>query len=395
MMRVFSGSFVILLLAHGSALALDVTFGSELQEQGFVSFPTDNGGFLTCGMFVLDVSRSIVSSEGPGGLDCMLIRCDSKGNVLWEKEYYSGPWLDLAVAGVPCDDEGFVLAGVTTTMDEGQNNWLFKVDPQGELVWENNPGTDYDDWTYDLAATDDGGYLLAGYVDSLSGSGPVPCLLKTDGSGNEIWNRQYSDYGSGMAEAIVGVENGEFLVSGYTESGEKGIAVPFLMRTDENGDVIWFESFGGMAGHCYSLDLSLPGDGSIMMTGYGETEEGDYDVWVGKASAEGDILGEWTFGGSRDDMAFSTCPCPRGIVIAGSTDSAPAERTDLLLMAVSPSGDELWWVNHGGPGNEGAEHIEWIPSGGFLVSGYTSSMGEGETDIWVLKVDCEGQPMGD
>ncbi|MBD3278498.1 MAG: hypothetical protein GF388_09375 [Candidatus Aegiribacteria sp.] len=390
-MRAFSGSFIILLLAFVSVLALDVTFGSELQEQGFISFPTENGGFLTCGMFVMDVSRSIVSSEGPGGLDCMLIRCDSEGNVLWEKEYYSGPWLDLAVAGVPCDDEGFVFAGATTTMEEGQNNWLFRVDPQGQLVWESNPGTDFDDWTYDLAATDDGGYILAGYVDSLSGSGPVPCLLKADGSGNEIWNRQYGGYGSGMAEAVLTTEAGELLVNGYTESGEQGMAVPFLMMTTEDGDVIWFENFQGMAGHCYSLDMSVLGDGNIMMAGYGETGNGDYDIWVGKASTEGEILGEWTFGGSGDDMAFSTCPCPRGIVIAGSTDSAPAERTDLLLMALSPSGEELWWVNHGGRGNEGAEHIGWIPSGGFLVSGYTSSKGEGETDIWVLKVDCEGQ----
>mgnify|MGYP006285025203 CR=1 FL=1 len=392
-MRAFSGSFFILLLASGSVLALDVTFGSELQEQGLVSISTEDGGFLTSGMSVLDVSRSIVSSEGPGGLDCMLIRWDSEGNVLWAEEYYSGPWLDLAVAGVPCDDGDFVFAGVTTTMEEGQNNWLFRVDPQGQLVWETSPGTDFDDWTYDLAATDDGGYVLAGYVDSLSGSGSVLCLLKTDGSGNEIWNRQYGGYGSGKAEAVLTTEAGELLVNGYTESGEKGMSVPFLMRTTEDGDVIWFENFQGMDGHCYSLDMSVLGDGNIMMAGYGETGNGDYDVWVGKASTEGEILGEWTFGGSGDDMAFSTCPCPRGIVIAGSTDSAPAERTDLLLMALSPSGDELWWVNHGGPGNEGAEHIGWIPSGGFLVSGYTSSAGEGETDIWVLKVDCEGQPM--
>jgi hypothetical protein len=92
-----------------------------------------------------------------------------------------------------------------------------------------------------------------------------------------------------------------------------------------------------------------------------------------------------------DDMAFSTAPCPGGIVIAGSTASDPAERNDLLITAVSASGRQLWWKTHGGPGNEGAEHITPLPGGGFLVSGYTSSMGAGDTDIWVLKVNGSGE----
>ena len=380
-----------LLLLSGAAISRDFTFGSELPEQAFFSFITEDGGLLTCGMFVIDVSRAIVSSEGPGGVDCLLIRADPDGNVIWEKEYFSGPWLDLVVAGVPADDGGHVLAGVTTTMEEGQRNWLFKVDRAGELVWETVPGTDFDDWTYDMVSTFDGGYVLAGYVDSLQGGGPVPSLLKTDENGQELWNRQYGGHGSGMAEALFETEEGDLLVCGYTESEEKGLSVPFLMRTRSDGETIWMESFQGMYGHCYSLDMSTLSNGSIMLAGYGETENGDYDVWAGKASAEGEILGEWTYGGAEDDMAFSTTPSPGGMVIAGSTDSPPAERTDLLLMALSPSGEELWRVNHGGPGNEGAEHIGRIPSGGFLVSGYTSSKGEGDTDIWVIKADSEGQ----
>jgi hypothetical protein len=321
----------------------------------------------------------------------MLVRTDSQGKTLWEREYFSGPWPDLALDGVQTDDGCFVLAGVTTTMEDGQRNWIFKLDAQGEVVWESTPGTDFDDWTYDMTPTDDGGFVLAGYVDSLLGSGPVVSMLKTDGYGEEVWSRQYGSFGSGMAEAVMETEGGDLLVCGYSESGETGLSVPFLMRTRSDGETLWLKDFEGMPGDCYPLDMSVVSDGTVMMAGYGETVNGDYDVWVAKTTLDGELLGEWSFGEDGDDMAFSTTPCPRGMVIAGSTSSSPAQRNDLLLMAVSPSGEELWSVTHGGPGNEGAEHIGPLPSGGFAVSGYTSSRGAGDTDIWVLKVDCSGE----
>lgn len=386
---------VLALLIAGTASSWDRTFGSELPEQAFFSLVTGDGGILTCGIFIIDVSYSIVSSEGPGGIDCMLVRTDAAGKTLWERDYYSGPWPDLAVAGVPSTDGGFVLAGVTTTMEEGQRNWIFKVDSEGQVIWENNPGTDFDDWTYDMAAVADGGFVLAGYIDSLDGGGPVVSLLRTDGDGREIWNRQYGEYGSGMAEAVMEVDGGDLFVCGYNLPDDAGPAAPFLMRTGPDGGVRWMTGFEGMPGDCYPLDMSMLGDGTVMMAGYGETLRGDYDVWVGSASLDGSALGEWNYGGEMDDMAFSTAPCPGGMVIAGSTDSDPAERNDLLLSAVSPSGRQLWWKTHGGPGNEGAEHIIPLPDGGFLVSGYTSSKGAGDTDIWVLRVDGDGELTGE
>ncbi|MBN2587862.1 MAG: hypothetical protein JXR55_11260 [Candidatus Fermentibacteraceae bacterium] len=391
-MKKIAVSAAVLLLSAQGAVSWDRTFGSDLPEQAFFSLVTEDGGMLTCGVFIIDVSYSIVSSEGAGGVDCMLVRTDSEGNTLWEGDYYSGPWPDLAVAGIQSDDGCFVLAGVTTTMEEGQQNWIFKVADGGEVLWESSPGTDFDDWTYDMTMTSEGSFIIAGYVDSLSGEGPVISLLKIDGEGEELWSRQYGRYGTGMAEAVFERDDGHLMVCGNVEIQETGLSVPFLMSAGPGGDPDWFATFDSTEGNCYSLDMSAVNDGTIMLAGYVETAMGDYDVWIGRMTMNGEPAGEWSFGGEKDDMAFSTAPCPRGMVVAGSTDSDPAKRSDLLLMGVSPEGELLWSATHGGPGNEGAENIEPLPSGGFVVSGYTSSRGAGDTDIWVLEVDCSGEP---
>ncbi len=390
-MKTIAVSVAVLFLSAQGALSWDRTFGSDLPEQAFFSLVTEDGGMLTCGVFIIDVSYSIVSSEGPGGVDCMLVRTDADGNILWENDYYSGPWPDLAVAGVQTDDGCFVLAGATTTMEEGQQYWIFKVAEGGEVLWESSPGTDCDDWAYDMTMTSDGSFIIAGYVDSLNGIGPVISLLKINGEGEEIWSRQYGQHGVGMAEAVFERDDGHLMVCGNVETQETGLSVPFLMSTYPDGESEWFRTCSGMPGNCYSLDMSVVNDGTVMLAGYGETAMGDYDVWVGKMTMDGEPAGEWSFGGEMDDMAFSTTPCPRGLVIAGSTASDPAKRNDLMLMGLSTAGEELWSVTHGGPGNEGAEHIGPLRSGGFVVSGYTSSWGAGDTDIWVLKVDCGGE----
>ncbi|OPL19338.1 MAG: hypothetical protein AVO35_11370 [Candidatus Aegiribacteria sp. MLS_C] len=58
---------------------------------------------------------------------------------------------------------------------------------------------------------------------------------------------------------------------------------------------------------------------------------------------------------------------------------------------MSPEGNEIWSLNHGGQGNEAAENITDAPGGGFYVSGYTSIRGSGDTGILVLGVEGSGQ----
>ncbi|MCD4701670.1 MAG: hypothetical protein K8S24_07420 [Candidatus Aegiribacteria sp.] len=383
----------IALLTNTFAVAdtWEQTYGTDLPEQSLFSLVTEDGGILTCGMFIIDVSYSIVSSEGPGGLDCMLVRTDANNEILWEGDYFSGPWPDLAVAGVETEDGCFVLAGVTTTMEEGQQNWIFKVDDEGEIVWDKTLGTDYDDWTYDMIETADGGFVLAGYVDSLNGNGSVISLLKADNQGNELWNRQFPAAGTGMAEAVMEIDNGDFLVTGYVVAGESDNAIPFLLRTDDAGNEIWMEIIDVQPGYYYPIDMTMVNNGNIIIAGYCESIKGGYDFWIGEVTIDGDLISQSTFGGEMDDMAFSVTSCSRGFVVAGSTASEGAGGNDIWLLCIDDSGEEVWSVTHGGVGNEGAEDIIKSPGGGFIVSGYTASWGAGNTDIWVLKVGEEGQ----
>jgi len=90
------------------------------------------------------------------------------------------------------DDSGYVIAGHVTQLDEEEGpdirGWLLKISPEGDSLWSRrfryldpNPQTDFHEF-YDLEATPDGGYLMAGQVKWEAGPPPIQqgWLVKVD-----------------------------------------------------------------------------------------------------------------------------------------------------------------------------------------------------------------------
>ena len=67
---------------------------------------------------------------------------------------------------------------------------------------------------------------------------PINCELKgvkTDGSGNKQWNRNYGGEINERAYSLVEVSNGGFALAGYTSSFGAGDYDIWLVKTDEQG----------------------------------------------------------------------------------------------------------------------------------------------------------------
>ena len=69
----------------------------------------------------------------------------------------------------------------------------------------------------------------------------------------------------------------------------------------------------------------------------------------------------------------------------------------VILAAVSafgqPNPDVLWSRFYGGEGGEQANAIEQTADGGYIIAGWTTSFGEGNYDIYVIKTDSSGDTL--
>jgi hypothetical protein len=95
------------------------------------------------------------------------------------------------------------------------------------MEWEQTYGGKNWDSAYDLVATSDGGYAIAGKTDY-----DDCCLVKTDSNGILEWNRTYD--GGGFS-SLVQASDGGCVLAGKKESPESEGTDFWLMKTDEFG----------------------------------------------------------------------------------------------------------------------------------------------------------------
>jgi hypothetical protein len=170
----------------------------------------------------------------------------------------------------------------------------------------------------------------------------------------------------------------------------------WLIKTDEYGDTLWTKTFGGN-GNDQSYTVQQTGDAGYIIIG--ETTSfgaGDYDIWLIKTNASGDTLWTKTFGGPGMDSGRSARQTiDEGYIVTGSFDItiATEHNRDLYLIKTNGSGDILWTKIYGGSGGEHGLRVEQTSDEGYIISGYTNSLGLGDYDIWLIKTDASGDTL--
>ena len=114
--------------------------------------------------------------------------------------------------------------------------------------------------------------------------------------------------------------------------------------------------------------------------------------WVIRMNSSGDILWQYRYGGSGNDYAESVQVTPDGgYIIAGRTVSFGQGNSDVWLLKLSDSGDIEWQKTYGSSGNDHPYSIQVTSDGGYIVVVYTQSYGAGDYDIWVMKLNDRGE----
>jgi hypothetical protein len=148
-------------------------------------------------------------------------------------------------------------------------------------------GTNYDD-AFSVRQTSDGGYIVAGVTSFGAGNWDV-FLLKTDANGNIIWAKTYGGTSSDIAWSVRQTSDGGYILAGLTLSFSAGEWDIFLIKTDANGNIIWTKTYGGTDDDlAYSAQQTS--DGGYIVAG--ETRSfgaGTWDAFLIKTDANGNI----------------------------------------------------------------------------------------------------------
>ena len=130
------------------------------------------------------------------------------------------------------NDGGYIIAGGD---QEKGSFWLIKTDGNGNKLWDktfNESGGQVNS----VQQTNDGGYIIAGFTDSHGSGGNDAWLIKTDASGNKLWDKTFGGSENSFADSVQQTSDGGYIIAGYTDShGAVGYSA-WLIKTDAKGN---------------------------------------------------------------------------------------------------------------------------------------------------------------
>lgn len=257
-----------------------------------------------------------------------------------------------------------------------------------DTLWTATFGGSLEERCYDCVRTSDGGFAMVGYTRSAGTGEDDVWLVRTDSSGNMLWQETYGGASNDRGYSLSETSDGGFILGGWTFSFGPGMADMWLLKTDGNGELEWDREFGTPNGfeRCYSVIQTS--DGSYLMAGETDFDGTTYsDIWLLKTDADGTLLWDSTYGGGRDDFGLDVIEMESGhYAVAGWTFYLDGT-CDLRLFTTDQDGALVDESLIGGAGIDQCRALAQLPGGDLMVVGETNSTASGSFDAWLVRTD--------
>jgi hypothetical protein len=293
---------------------------------------------------------------------------------------------------IQTSDGGYAITGYTYSFGAGETDvYVVKLDANGNLQWTTTIGGPESEEGNSLIQTSDGGYAIAGYTISFGAGYTDVYVIKLDANGNLQWTKIIGGKKDDVGTSLVQTSDGGYAIAGATTSSGAGYADVYVIKLDANGNLQWTKTIGG-PGDEIGFSLIQTSDGGYAITGYTSSfGAGKLDVYVVKLDADGNLRWTKTIGGSGDEVGFSLIQTSDGgYAITGTTQSFGIGETDVYVVKLDTNGNLQWTKTIGGPGDEVGFSLIQTSDGGYAIAGATTSSGAGEADVYVVKLDANG-----
>jgi hypothetical protein len=310
---------------HYGNMVWNKTFGGTGSEYGMCVQQTNDGGYIITGY---------TRSFGAGQDDVWLIKTDNYGNMVWNKTF-GGTDNDRGEYVQQTTDGGYIIIGNTDSFGNGNYEiWMIKTDSIGNKTWDVIYGGGGNKIGRCVQQTTDGGYIITG------SSGGDIWLIKTNSTGKKEWDRTFGganpDYGYYGQQTI----DGGYIITGCTASFGAGSHDVWLIKTDSTGNMIWDRTFGGTE-RDYGWCVQQTTDDGYIIIGYTYSfGAGGSDVWLIKTNSTGNRTWDRTFGGKSNESGYGVQQTnDGGYIITGKTKTFGAGHHDIWLIKTNKDGN--------------------------------------------------------
>ncbi|WP_424445244.1 hypothetical protein [Methanothrix sp.] len=281
----------------------------------------------------------------------------------------------------------------------GQLN-TFPSAPIPEEEWNRTYGGSSDDVGTYGQQTKDGGYIITGYTSSYGADAPFSWLIKvqhrgdlwlikTDAKGHKEWDRTYGGLGKDLGFFVQQTKDeGYIIVGGKKSFWIVGNYDLWIIKTDAKGNVLWDRTFGG-SGEDLGFSVQQTNDDGYIIAGYTSFTNGK-KAWIIEIDSQGNKQLDMATGRADSEAASIGLTKDGGYIIAGYTPSSGSGKEDVWLIKTNSKLHWDWLKTFGGPSRDLGLSVQETEDGGYIIAGLTESFGAGKGDVWLIKTDPKG-----
>ncbi len=328
------------------------------------------------------------------GDDVFLLKIDKEGNTVFFERNVIPVTNETCRSIAMTPDNGFITCG-----QQDRKAYLGKYNALGKIQNQNTQTQASFSDCRCIAPTMDGQYVISGRISHNNGvmnTYVAPVVF------NNTFPNIMSGYlpsparsGAELAEAVIPTTDG-YTVVGHSYNSPtpgNGTAVHFY-RLDNNFDTIAnsekFYHLGTQQDIAHDV-VETP-QGNYMVVGKLHTASNTgNDIFVAEMNDDGEILNQYNYGGSREDIAVSIIHAHQSgqYIIVGHSASFGDGSDDIYVSKINQNGTVVWERTHGQAGtDERAEAILRTDDCGYIIAGYSAR--NGLRRPYVVKIDESG-----
>jgi len=294
-----------------------------------------------------------------------------------------------------------------------------------QINWQQCFGGSESDYAMDLLESNNGFFILG---NTYSNDGDVSLnhgvndlwLVRIDSVGSLLWEKSYGGTESDGSHRIIDADSNYIYLLGGALSSDCDVTFDpyinsldyWIVKIDSLGNIIWDKIVGGN-GHDQLWTGTATIDGGIVAIGWTNSEDGDvsvhydsYDIWMVKLNSQGEIAWDFTIGNNYLDFGHAIIQTSDGGFLIGGTSKITEGgnlncqshgEADGVLIKLDSLRNIEWQNCYGGSDYDGILALLEIEDG-YLFSAYggsndgdlTGSGWHGEDDIWIVKIDIDG-----
>ena len=270
---------------------------------------TSDGGYIVAGYSYSD-DVNVTGHHGTTSYaDYWIVKLSSTGTIVWQKSLGGDEW-DKASSIQQTSDGGYIVGGdsVSTNGDVTGNHgitdyWIVKLSSTGTIVWQKSLGGSYGEYVKQIQQTNDGGYIIVGFSDSLNGDVTGNhglsdyWIVKLSSTGIIVWQKSFGGTNYDIANSIQQTSDGGYILTGYANSSNGNVLVNYglndywILKITSTGSIEWQKSLGG-SDIDFGNSIQQTSEGGYIVAGYSASTNGDVtgnhgssDYWIIKLSS--------------------------------------------------------------------------------------------------------------